>query len=118
MNEGVVDVELVDWPVTCCSQGEDGANDSRFDDRAGRIVVVDVGVLREAANNPSGFVLFKVTVLLELVAVDPLPTDDVSSGRSRNELPGLVGCESVELGLHGGASVGVLKSGIDGHQDG
>lgn len=113
MKEGIVDVKLMHRPITRCSQGKHGVDRGGFDDGAKRFAVVDAGALGEAADNPSCLVPIKGAVLLVLVAENPLPTDDMGTGRSWNELPGLVGLESVELGLHGCTPVGVLKSSID-----
>ena len=53
MEEGILHLELTYGPVSRHRNAEDGANRGRLDDRAECLVVVDVGLLREIANNPA-----------------------------------------------------------------
>ena len=90
MEEGVLDVELVDRPVLGVSQGEDGADRGGLDDRAERLVIIHARPLGETTKDPMGLVSFQRTVGVELVLEDPFASDHVRLGRARDEVPGVV----------------------------
>jgi hypothetical protein len=52
VKKGILHIELADGPIPGRGDAEDGADRGRLDDRAERLVVVDAGLLGEAANNP------------------------------------------------------------------
>ena len=52
VEEGILDVELMNRPVP----GENGANSGELDDRAEGLVVVHAGALSEAPKDPTGLV--------------------------------------------------------------
>jgi hypothetical protein len=64
MEEGILDVELMDRPVA----GEDDADSGEFDDRAEDLIVVYSGALGEAPKDPTGFVAVEGAVRGQLVA--------------------------------------------------
>jgi hypothetical protein len=52
MKEGVLDVELMDRPVTGEGEGEDNADSGELDDGAEGLVIVHVGALGETPKDP------------------------------------------------------------------
>ena len=54
----------------------------------------------KAPNHPASFIALESAVRTSLVPKDPLARDDVGPGRPRDELPGTVPLERVELFLH------------------
>lgn len=100
VEEGIIDVELVRRPVSRHGQGEHGAHCRHLDDWTVRFTIVDAGSLCETTYHPSCLVAVEVAVLLELLAEHPFAADDVGTGRPRNELPGGVAEERIELQLH------------------
>ena len=52
MEEGILDIELMDRPVPREGEGEDGANGGELDDGAEGLVVVHSRVLGEALKDP------------------------------------------------------------------
>jgi hypothetical protein len=52
VEEGILDIELMDRPVPREGEGEDGANGGELDDVAEGLVVVHSGVLGEALKDP------------------------------------------------------------------
>jgi hypothetical protein len=56
MNEGVLDVELMDHPVPVEDEGEDGADGGELDDGAKGLIIVHSGALGEALKDPAGLV--------------------------------------------------------------
>jgi hypothetical protein len=90
VKEGVLHVQLMYRPGARGGDGEDDSDGGRFDNRAERLIVVDTVPLREAMNNPSGFMTSQRAVSIILVLEDPLAGDDVGMRRSRNKTPGAI----------------------------
>jgi hypothetical protein len=67
MEEGILDVELVDRPVAGEDEGEDGANSGELDDGAEGLVVVHSVALGEAPKDPTGLVAVEGAVRGQLV---------------------------------------------------
>jgi hypothetical protein len=68
MEEGILDVELMDRPVAGEGEGESGADSGEFDDGAEGLVVVYSGALGEAPKDPTGLVAVEGAVRGQLVA--------------------------------------------------
>jgi hypothetical protein len=56
MEEGIIDVELMDRLVPREGEGEDGANSGELDDRAEGLVIVHFEALGEAPKDPTSLV--------------------------------------------------------------
>jgi hypothetical protein len=56
VEEGILDIELMNRPVSGGSEGENGPNGGELDDGAKGLVVVDSGALGEAPKDPTGLV--------------------------------------------------------------
>lgn len=109
MEEGILDVELVYWPIAGDGKTEDGMDCGGLDDRTKGLVEVDAGTLGKATKNPASLVPIEGAVSMELVLEDLLAGDDVHAGGARNEIPGVVGEKSVVLHFHGGTLVRIRK---------
>jgi hypothetical protein len=68
VEEGTLDVELMDLLVPGEGEGEDGANSGKLDDGAESLVVVHSGALGEALKDPTGLVAVEGAVRGKLVA--------------------------------------------------
>jgi hypothetical protein len=68
MEEGILDVELMDHPDPGESEGEDNVNSGELDDGAKGLIVVHSGALGEALKDPTGLVAVKGAVRGKLVA--------------------------------------------------
>jgi hypothetical protein len=68
MEEGILDIELMDRPVAGEAEGEDDANSGELDDGAEGLVVVHSGALGEAPKDPTGLVVVEGAVRGQLVA--------------------------------------------------
>jgi hypothetical protein len=64
---------------------EDRADGDRLHDRTESLIKINLGLLGEAAKDPTSFVAIKSTIRMELVAENPLPSDDVGIRRARDE---------------------------------
>ena len=62
VEEGILDIKLVDRPGTGNRNGEDDADSGWFDNRAERLVEVDARLLRVAADHPPSFIASKPSV--------------------------------------------------------
>jgi hypothetical protein len=87
VEEGVLDVKLVQGPTPGDSQCQHSPNGGRLDDGAEGFVIVHSGALSEAPEDPTSLVPIKRVIRLELVLQDPLVGDDVGPRRSRNQVP-------------------------------
>ena len=52
MEEGILDVELMDCPASGDGEGEDGSNSGELDDGAEGLIVVYSGAVSETPKNP------------------------------------------------------------------
>jgi hypothetical protein len=109
VKKSVLHVQLVDGPGTGSGDAENCPDGHRFDHRAESLVVVDVVLLGEAANEPACLLLSKSTVGVVLMLEDPLLGDDVGTRRVRNKLPSAVVKEGLELISHGGSPIGISE---------
>ena len=100
MEEGIVHIHLVYWPLACRCNGEDGADGGRLDHWREGLVEVYTGPLREPTDHPPCLIALQAPVGLELVTKKPLAGDDVGSRRSRNKTPCPVLHQRRILNLH------------------
>jgi hypothetical protein len=95
---------------------EDSVNGHRLDDEGERMVEVNPRSLLEATHHPLSLMMLEGAVRVKLVLEHPFARDDVDTWRMRHKGPSLVGLQSVELKLHHGAPVRVLKCGAHRRQ--
>jgi hypothetical protein len=100
----------MDRPILRHSERKNDADGGRFDDGTEGLVEVNARLLCETTNNPTCLVTSKRSIGIEFVTKDPFATYDVSTGRGRDESPGLVLEKSVIFFLHGLAPRGITKS--------
>jgi hypothetical protein len=108
MEEGILDVQLVDRPVL----GEDIPNDCELDDEIEGLVVVHSRALSETPKDPMGLLPIQRAVVHELVAENPLVGDHVGARGIRHQVPSVVGQQDRVL-LHGAIQVGIDESGAN-----
>jgi hypothetical protein len=68
VEEGILDVELMDRSAPGEGEGEDGTNSGELNDGAEGLVVVHFGALGEAPKDPTGLVAIEGAVRGKLVA--------------------------------------------------
>ena len=71
MQESVLDVILVDWPVVCESDVKNGSDRCRLDDWTEGLCEVYAFFLRFTISHKSRFVLFEATVSIIFMIVKP-----------------------------------------------
>jgi hypothetical protein len=109
VKKSVLHVQLVDGPGTGSGDAENCLDGRRFDHRAESLVVVDVMLLGEAADDPACLVLSKSTVGVVLMLEDPLPGDDVGTRRAWNKPPSTIVEEGLELISHDDSPIGISE---------
>jgi hypothetical protein len=109
VEEGVLHIELLNWPVAGDSNSEHHANDGQFHNRAKSLVVVDPEVLSETSKDPASLIVIKGPIGAKLVREDPLVGDDIGATGPRDNLPGLIAHQSPVLVLNSRAPIGVGK---------
>jgi hypothetical protein len=77
MEQGVLDVELVDRPSSGEGEGEDSADGGELDDGAEGLIVVYFGALGEAPKDPTSLVAVEGAIQSHLVAKEPLAGDHI-----------------------------------------
>ena len=82
----------------------------RFDNRAERLVVIDVVLLRKTTNDPPCFVMGKKAINMVLVLEDPLASDHISTWWSRYKMPGAIVEERLVLVGHGRPPIRIRHS--------
>jgi hypothetical protein len=83
------------------SNSEDNPYSGGLDDWTERLIIINTWTLRVATDNPTSLVTSKTTIRVELMTVNPLPSDDVGMRRTGNKGPSLVVNKSVVLISHG-----------------
>jgi hypothetical protein len=117
MEEGVLDVELMDRPILGEGKGEDDTNGGELDDKAEGLIVVHSGALGEAPKDPTCLVVVEGAIRSQLVAEEPLAGDHVSARRTWHQVLGVVGQQARVLLLHGPTPVWVNEGGANGGGD-
>jgi hypothetical protein len=110
MKESVLNIELMNGPVSGVSQSEDSTNGGGLDDETGRLVVINTWALREVAEDPARFVSIKGAIGMELVPKNPLPGNNICLNWSLNKILGLICMKSSTFFLHCLAPIGVGQS--------
>jgi hypothetical protein len=72
MKEGVLDVQLMNWPATRRGDAEDDADGRRLGDGAEGLIKINTLLLGKTPNNPAGPVPRESTSGVELVLEDPI----------------------------------------------
>ena len=108
VEEHILDVKLMNRPVTRERKREHCANGGWLDDRAESFIKINTFTLRESSQDPPCLVPIKRTIGLQLVTENPLACDNVSIARWINEVPSVVGQKSTILLNHEGVPIRIL----------
>jgi hypothetical protein len=111
VEEGVLDVELVHGPTSGDNQSQHSLDGGRLDDRVEGLIVVHLGALSEASEDPMSLVLIKRAIRLELMLEDSIAGDDIGPKRLRNQVPRAV--RQQDLVLHSATPVGIHERAMD-----
>jgi hypothetical protein len=109
VEEGVLHVELVNRPVPGQSESQDSPDGGRFDHQTESLIVVNSGALGKAPKYIAGLIPLQGLVGMQLQLEDPFPGDHVGAMRTRHQVPGVVGLESVVLLFHGTSPLRIGK---------
>jgi hypothetical protein len=114
MEEGILHIELRNWPVMGDNSGEHRAHGGQFHNRAESLVVVNSGALSETPKDPACLVVIEGSVSAKLVCEDLFTSDDVGALRSWNKVPGPITHQGPVLILHSCAPIGIGEGSMDG----
>jgi hypothetical protein len=117
MEEGILYIELLNWPIMGDSSGEHHAHGGLFHNRAESLIVVDSRALSETLKDPASLVAIEGPVSAKLVCVDPFAIDDVGALRSWNNVPCPITHQGPVLILHSHVPIGIGEGSADGGRD-
>jgi hypothetical protein len=117
MEEGILHIELLNWPVMRDSSGEHHVHGGWFHNWVKSFIVVDSGVLSETPNDLASLIAIEGPISAELVREDPFASDDVGALRSWNKVPCPITHQGPVLILHSHAPIGIDEGSADGGQD-
>jgi hypothetical protein len=100
MEEGVLHIKLLNWPVMGDSSSKHREDGGRFHNRAESLIVVDPRALSETPEDPTDFVAIKRPIDMKLVRENPIASDDVGVMGPGDKLPGPIAHQSPILVLH------------------
>lgn len=106
MQECILDIQLMDWPLARGDKAEDDTNCGGLDDGAERLVVVDAGTLGVTAYDLTVLVSCKAAVEV-IMLEDPFASDDISAGWTWNKSPCAIVHERTVIVGHCSVPVGV-----------
>jgi hypothetical protein len=90
MDEGILQIKLMDWPVPGMSQGKNSMNGGRLGDGAECLVVINAETLGEPTKHLASLVSVQGTIHMKLMLEDPFAGDHIRLGKTRNEIPSVV----------------------------
>ena len=109
VEEGVVDAELMNRPLVGERNGEDGAHGGRFHEQTERLLRINTGSLREAAEDPTRPVSNQGAIGLQLVLKTPFTCNHISSSGTWNKVPHVISAQGGEIMLHSEAPVVIIE---------
>ena len=110
MEEGILDIKLMNRLAAGEHQREDSPYCGWLDDRTESLGEVNAGALCEAAQHPARLVALKRSIRLELVLENPFASHNVGPRWTWDKIPRAVGQEGVELLLHSASPIGIGKA--------
>jgi hypothetical protein len=90
VEEGILDVELMDRLASGDGEGEDGSNGGELDDGAEGLIVVYFEALSETPKNPTALVVVEGAYWGQLMAKETLVGDHVGAWWTQHQVPGVV----------------------------
>jgi hypothetical protein len=95
VEEGVLDVQLMNQPRAGQSQCENNSNGGWLDNWTKTLLIVNPRPLSKASKNLPSLVAIKRAVRQKLVMIDPFTGDDVHTRWTGNQSPSVIGQERI-----------------------
>jgi hypothetical protein len=114
MHEHVLHIELMDRPGMGDDWQKHHVDGGRLDHWAEGLIVVDTGPLGEVVKDLMSLVPLQGAIRVELMFEDPFAGDDIRANRMRDDIPSVVGDESIIFFLHGTTPGWVDEGNADG----
>jgi hypothetical protein len=109
MEEDILHIELLNWPITGDNNCEHRVNGGWFHNWSKSLVLVDLEALSETPENPVSLVAIKGPVDMKLMREDPLANDDVGATWPGDKLQGPIAHQGPVLVIHSRTLIGVGK---------
>jgi hypothetical protein len=110
VEEGILDIKMMDHTVTREGEGENGSNSGELDDKAEGLIVVHSRALGEAPKDPTSLVAVEGVIRHELVTKNPLVHDQVGDWWVWHQVLGVVSQQGHILLLHSVTPVGSARA--------
>src|SRR5581483_3849204 len=101
MKKGILNIKLMNGPVSGDGDAKNRANSGRFDNRTESVIKVQSGLLGETLSNKTSFVTLKPSIAVKLVAKQPSIANYVSIRGFRNKIPRVVRKDGRHFSIHG-----------------
>lgn len=88
MKEHVLDIQLMNRPLTRKTQTEHDIDGGRLHDRAESLIKVNPRALSESLEDPTSLIAIKGAIRIEFVLENPFIGDDIGTRVTRDESPG------------------------------
>jgi hypothetical protein len=108
LEEGISHIKLMNMPSTRSCMMKHHADSGGIYDRAKGFTEIDAWSLMKATQDPTCLVAVEGAIGVEVVAEDPLPSDD-SATRTRNKGPNPILLERIKLTLRHDNPMWVMK---------
>jgi hypothetical protein len=109
MEEDILHIELLNWPITGDNNCEHYVNGGWFHNWSKSLVLVDLEALSETPENPASLLATKGPVGTKLMREDPLADDDVGATWPGDKLRGPIAHQGPVLVVHSRMLIGVGK---------
>ena len=109
IEEGVIDVELMNRPFIGERNDEDGAHGEWFHNQTERLLKINTGSLRDAAEDPTRLVSIQGAIGLQLVLKNLFTCNHISTSGTWNKVPHVISAQGCELVLHSEAPVVIIE---------
>jgi hypothetical protein len=88
MREHILDIQLMNRPLTRKTQTEHSADGGKLNDRAESLGKVNLRALSESSEDPTSLIAVKGAIWIEFVLENPFIGDDIGTKVTRDESPG------------------------------
>jgi hypothetical protein len=113
VQQHILHIKLINRPAAGDGQGEHGVDHDQLDHSAEGLIIVDTGLLGEAAKDLVNLVLFQRVIGAELVHENLFVGEDIGANGVRDMILGVIGDQGSKFFFHGAAPIQ-----IDGGTDG
>ena len=101
MKKGILDIELIEGPLSDGSKNDQSAYSSHFGDGGKSLLIINAILLSETTGDKTGFVSFYRSIRVSLDFIHPLATNGDFARRKRDKVPSVLLVKGAKLFNHG-----------------